>query len=65
MNQGKIVGKPEVREINFAPGQETGRHLHPCAVVGYIGEGSAVIQIEGGAAQSLDASQLFTSLRER
>jgi hypothetical protein len=34
------VTSVEVREINFVPGQETGRHRHPCPVVGYIAEGS-------------------------
>jgi quercetin dioxygenase-like cupin family protein len=37
----------DVREIRFEPGQQTGRHFHPCTVVGYIAEGSAVMQVEG------------------
>lgn len=37
----------EIREITFAPGQRTPRHLHPCPVVGYIAEGTALFQQEG------------------
>ena len=28
----------DVREIRLQPGQRGGRHLHPCAVLGYIVE---------------------------
>ena len=55
----KNVTSIEVREINFEPGQETGRHLHPCPVLGYIVEGSAVLQIEGQPEQRLEAGQAF------
>ena len=37
----------DVRQIGLEPGQQTGRHLHPCPVVGYIIEGTALDQIEG------------------
>lgn len=36
----------DVREIVFQPGQQTGRHSHPCPVVGYIAEGTALFQRE-------------------
>jgi quercetin dioxygenase-like cupin family protein len=49
----------DVREIRFAPGQRTGRHLHPCTVVGYIAEGTAVYQIEGQPEQILPAGAAF------
>jgi len=49
----------DIREIRFAPGQQTGRHLHPCTVVGYIAEGTAEIQIEGQRAQTLPAGSAF------
>ena len=51
--------KVDVREITFAPGQQTGRHLHPCPVVGYIAEGAAVFQIEGLPAQALATGSAF------
>lgn len=50
----------EVREIVFQPGQQTGRHLHPCPVVGYIAEGEAILQKEGDTeAQSLPCGSAF------
>ena len=55
----KNVTSVEVREIDFEPGQETGRHLHPCPVLGYVVEGSAVIQIEGQPEQRLAAGEAF------
>lgn len=55
----KNVTSVEVREINFEPGQETGRHLHPCPVLGFIVEGAAIVQIEGQAEQRLTAGEAF------
>ena len=49
----------DVREIHFEPGQQTGRHLHPCHVFGYIVEGTARFQIEGQPAQQLPAGAAF------
>jgi quercetin dioxygenase-like cupin family protein len=73
MSMGKIVRKPllsvslqnknvtsvEVREINFEPGQETGRHRHPCPALGYIVEGTALVQVEGEPEQRLLAGDAF------
>ncbi|HEY1799345.1 MAG TPA: cupin domain-containing protein [Terriglobales bacterium] len=73
MSQKTIIRKPllsvplqhtnvtsvEVREISFEPGQETGRHLHPCPVVGHIAEGTAVIQVEGQDPQYLETGSAF------
>jgi len=55
----RTVSTVDVREIVFSPGQQTGRHQHPCPVVGYIAEGSAVLQIEGRAMQSLPTGSAF------
>jgi quercetin dioxygenase-like cupin family protein len=49
----------DVREIRFEPGQQTGRHLHPCHVFGYIAQGTARFQIEGQPAQQLPAGSAF------
>ena len=49
----------DVREIRLEPGQQTGRHLHPCAVLGYIVAGEAVFQIEGKDLQTLPAGSAF------
>jgi quercetin dioxygenase-like cupin family protein len=53
------VTQVDVREIIFQPRQQTGRHLHPCPVVGYIAEGTALFRIEGEAAQMLHAGDAF------
>jgi quercetin dioxygenase-like cupin family protein len=56
----RTVTQVEVREIIFAPGQQTGRHSHPCPVVGYIAEGTALFQREGEPeAQTLKAGSAF------
>lgn len=53
------VTSVDIREIRLEPGQQSGRHLHPCAVLGYIVEGTATYQIEGEAAQTLPAGSAF------
>ncbi len=53
------VTSVDVREITLEPGRQTGRHLHPCAVVGYIVSGTATMQIEGQAALTLPAGSAF------
>jgi quercetin dioxygenase-like cupin family protein len=55
----KNITSIEVREIKFEPGQETGRHMHPCPVLGYIAEGEAVVQVEGQPEQRLVAGDAF------
>ena len=55
----KNVTSVEVREINFEPGQETGRHRHPCPVLGYIVKGSAIVQVEGQPEQRVAAGDAF------
>lgn len=55
----RAVTSVDVRQITFEPGQETGRHLHPCPVLGYIAQGSAVLEIEGQKAQKLPEGSAF------
>ena len=55
----KMVNKVEVKEIIFKPLQQTGLHLHPCPVLGYIAEGNAVFQVKGGALQTLKTGDAF------
>ena len=57
--ENRNVTSVEVREISFEPGQETGRHRHPCPVFGYIVEGAAVVQVEGQAEQRLATGDAF------
>ncbi len=56
---GSTLTSVDVREIRFEPGQQTGRHLHPCHVFGYIVEGTAQFQIEGQPVQQLPAGSAF------
>jgi|SRR5208337_3063553 len=49
----------DVRESAFQPDQQTGRHKHPCPVIGYIVEGAAVLQIEGQQPQQLSTGSAF------
>jgi quercetin dioxygenase-like cupin family protein len=49
----------DIREITLAPGQKAGRHLHACAVVGYIAEGTAIYEIEGEPAKLLRTGAAF------
>jgi quercetin dioxygenase-like cupin family protein len=55
----KQVTSVDVREIVFQPKQQTGRHRHPCPVLGYIAEGTAVLEIEGQAQQQLPQGSAF------
>jgi quercetin dioxygenase-like cupin family protein len=57
--RGLNVDSVDVREIRFAPGQKTGRHLHPSSVFDYIAEGTAVFQIEGQPPQILPLGSAF------
>jgi len=56
---GRNVTTVDIREITLEPGRQTGRHLHPCAVVGYIVAGVATYQIEGEAEQTLPRLRLY------
>jgi len=53
------VTSADIREIRMEPGQQSGRHLHPCAVLGYIVSGAAVYQVEGEQARRLPAGSAF------
>ncbi|MBV9887517.1 MAG: cupin domain-containing protein [Acidobacteria bacterium] len=59
LEQTKKVGKVEIKEIVFQPGQKTGLHFHPCPVVGYIAEGTAVFHVEGSEEKTLRAGDAF------
>ena len=59
------VSAVDVRKIALAPGQKTGRHLHPCPVVGYMVSGTAVFRIEGEPVQQLTAGSAFHEPAEK
>lgn len=56
---GRQVSRVEVKQINLQPGQETGLHLHPIPVVGYIARGAIRFQLEGGPLLTLPAGSAF------
>ena len=53
------VERVQVTRIDLGPLQATGRHFHPCPVVGYVVAGQIRFQIEGEAAQMLGAGDAF------
>lgn len=55
----KMVKRTEIKEIIFKPLQQTGLHQHPCPVVGYIAEGTAIFQVKGEQKQTLKAGDAF------
>ena len=59
------VSTVDIRKITLAPRQKAGRHLHPCAVVGYIASGTAFCQIEGEPAELLPVGSAFYEPAER
>lgn len=61
----RTVTSIDVREISFAPGQKTGRHKHPCPVVGFVAEGTAILEIEGEEPRQLSAGSSFYEPAER
>ena len=56
---GRRVSRVEVKQIDLQPGQETGLHLHPIPVVGYIAKGTIRFQLEGGPLLTLPAGSAF------
>ncbi len=61
----KTVTAVDVREITFAPNQRTGLHKHPCPVVGFVAEGTAVLEVEGEPPQQLPAGSSFYQPAEK
>lgn len=55
----KTVDRVEVNELSFSPQQQTGLHLHPCPVIGYIAEGTILFQVEGQPAKVLQTGDAF------
>jgi quercetin dioxygenase-like cupin family protein len=53
------IGQVQSARIELAPGQEPGRHRHPCDVVGYVAAGRIRFQVEGEGEQTLRAGDAF------
>lgn len=53
------VTQVDVNRVTFPPRGKSGRHIHPCPVVGYIVSGSAYCQIEGESAELYPVGSAF------
>lgn len=53
----KTVANVAVARIDFAPGQKTGRHLHPMPVVAFVLEGEFVVKFQGETERHYTAGQ--------
>jgi quercetin dioxygenase-like cupin family protein len=53
------TARVEVARIELDPGQQTGRHRHPCTVVGYVASGRIRFQVEGETEAILRAGDAF------
>jgi len=49
----------KVVEVTYGPGESSPAHSHPCAVIGYIVEGSYRTQVKGEAEAVYTAGQSF------
>ncbi|MDF1760017.1 MAG: cupin domain-containing protein [Coxiellaceae bacterium] len=59
LNPGKTVERVEVKQLDFAPSQQTGYHFHKCPVIGYISAGTINFQVEGGEPKVLNKGDAF------
>lgn len=51
--------KATLVEVRYGPGEESRPHSHPCAVMGYVTEGTLRFQVEGGPLTNLQAGESF------
>jgi quercetin dioxygenase-like cupin family protein len=54
-----LVDRVRITRIELAAGQATGRHRHPCPVIGCVLTGSIRLQVAGRPEQRLDAGDGF------
>jgi quercetin dioxygenase-like cupin family protein len=59
ITSGKAITQVQAVQIDLAPLQEAGLHLHPIPVVGCITKGAIYFQIDGQAAQTLKTGDAF------
>jgi quercetin dioxygenase-like cupin family protein len=59
LEQRPEVANVQVARIELGPGQEAGRHRHPCDVVGYVAAGTIRFQVEGSDELVLRAGDAF------
>ena len=46
-------------EVNYGPGEESSPHSHPCAVIGYVVEGTLRTQVKGEPEMTYKAGESF------
>ena len=51
--------KSTLVEVNYGPGEASPPHTHPCAVVGYVVEGSLRMRVEGQPEKLYSAGESF------
>jgi quercetin dioxygenase-like cupin family protein len=59
LDDNPAVDRVELAQIELAPGQATGLHLHPCPVVGYVVGGAIRFQVDGKAEAILEPGDAF------
>ena len=59
LGDGTVVERLEVAEVTLAPGQASGRHRHPCPVVGCVMSGAVRVQVDGQDARTVEAGNAF------
>lgn len=59
LEPGKLVASVHSVEIDFAPSQATGLHLHPIPVVGEVTSGAIRFQPEGQPSRILKTGEAF------
>jgi quercetin dioxygenase-like cupin family protein len=59
LKSARSVQRVEIKEIELAPGQKTGAHLHRCPVVGYVVAGSILFRIDLRPPIKLEAGDAF------
>ena len=57
--QHENVSTVEIKKITIPKGMASGKHLHPCPVVGYIVSGNVLFQEDGKDQQLLKAGDAF------
>jgi quercetin dioxygenase-like cupin family protein len=62
---GQKVSVVEIREVTMPEGAVAPKHLHPCAVVGYVVSGSVLFQVEGEEARVLKEGDAFYEPRNK
>ena len=56
---GAHVDRIEGHRVWLQPGQQTGLHVHPGGVAGYVTDGEIAFQLEGGPAAVLRRGSVF------